>query len=82
LHYWKNWEREGVRDPSPERGESRGSQKRPTIVFLTAHAPSDASRPPPWCSLHGSNDVPVFPLNAQSETTGEIWCELEAAAKQ
>jgi hypothetical protein len=48
-------------------------------VLLTAHAPSDALRLPPWCSLHGSDDVPVFPLDAQGETTGEIWRELEAA---
>ena len=47
------------------------------------HALHDALRLPPWVfPFDGSDDQPIYPLNAQSETTWEIWRELEAAAKR
>ena len=39
----------------------------------------DALRLPPWVfPFDGSDDVPIFALNAQSETTGELWRALRA----
>ena len=40
----------------------------------------DALRLPPWVfPFDGSEDKPIYPLDAQSETTGELWRELERA---
>ena len=55
-----------------------------STAWWEAHnALHDALRLPPWLfPFDGSDDVPVYPLDAKSETTGELWRELEAAATQ
>ena len=47
------------------------------------HELHEALRLPPWVfPFDGSEDKPLYPLDARSETTGEIWRELEAAATE
>ena len=47
---------------------------------MAHHALHDALRLPPWVfPFEGSEDKPIYPLNAKSETTGDLWRELEAA---
>ena len=46
------------------------------------HALHDALLLPPWVfPFDGSADEPIYPLDARSETTGELWRKLEAMAK-
>ena len=44
-------------------------------MFALPREPAREPVPP----LDGSEDKPIYPLDAQSETTGELWRELERA---
>jgi hypothetical protein len=60
------------------RAERDGSR----AWWVAHHALHDALRLPPWVfPFDGSEDNPIYPLDARSETTGELWRELEGAAK-